>query len=144
MITIAAIVSRNIILRAANQAARRKLANAYDLPTEDAMPSVMPNEIQSTAYQLITLYGGAWWNRTILRQIERRLTRLFCRPLIPGQRVIVTLRAWNRNDILCLRRARVVEQDGDMVTVALRGIDGTIYRRVPRCQVRAQGNPHVP
>jgi len=136
MITPAVVLARNIALRTSLREVRNQFCTSYGFATEDAMPSTSPNAIQSTAHQWITLHGGAWWNRTILRQIERRLTRLFHRPLVPGQRVIVALRAWNRHDLLCLRRARVVEQDGDTVTVALRGIDGTIYRRVQRCQVR--------
>ena len=131
---IAAILARNTALRASNQEARDQLCTSYALPTEDAMP-ITPNEIQSTAHQWITLHGGAWWNRTLLRQIERRLTRLFRRPLVPGEQVLLVLRAWNR-DTLCVRHARVVEQDGDVVTVALLGMDGTIYRRVQRYQVR--------
>lgn len=139
--TLTTLITHNVTLRAELLAARRALALAYGLPTEDAMP-IPSDDLQFTAHQWITLHGGAWWNRTFLRQIERRLARLFRRPLVPGQRVIVALRAWNR-DVLCLRRARVVEQDGEVVTLALRGADGTVYRRVQRCQVRAQGNPHV-
>jgi len=132
---IASILARNAALRASLLEARAQLCTAYALPAEDAV-SAPPDAIQSTAHGWLTIRGSAWWNRTVLRQIERRLMRLFCRSLVPGQRVVVVLRAWNRDNVLCLRRARVVEQDGDVVTVALRGADGTIYRRVPRGQVR--------
>lgn len=129
-----ATLRENQALITRNQEARRALSSSYGWDESTAR-----HQAESHAVALLGVKAALTPRDPVFKRLQRRLARRHSQTFTPGQNVIVDLTTlrWGWLPLpIRLRRARVVEDRGSVVVVAIDGELGEIQRRIARGRVR--------